>query len=144
MKKAQPAIAPAASKGAIHAIDLLSSLRGMRPMHVEDIKVVVGIHTQAVSARCHEMELFGLLKAGQGTLARGSTTMAVKVYSLTDTGVDLLGHPDRVGILTDALKVLRGQQKERALSFAEEKAAWWGMMAAAARPLIEEKVKKHQ
>ena len=136
--------APRASESARHAIALLSFLHGARPMHVEDIKAGMDIHTQAVSARCHEMELFGLLKVSDGTLTRGSTTVTVKAYSLTDTGIDLLNHPDRTDIVTDALKVLRAQQKARALAFIEERKAWWSEMADAARPKIKEMVKKFQ
>lgn len=128
---------PSTAKMASQSLRIMLHLQGRPALTVERIKHEMGNSTQTTSARCSDMELFGLLDVEPALLVRGNMTTEVKAYRLSPSGIAVLAHHDPQSLIRAATRVLADMNVARARDFAKMKDAWRRDIAAATRHAVE-------
>lgn len=130
---------PSTRKMTSQSLQILRLLQGRPAMTVERIKHQIGNTTQTASARCSDLELFGLLIVEPAVLVRGNTATEVKAYRLSPSGVAVLTHSDPQSILHAASVVLSRMNMARARAFKQLKLDWRRDIADATQHAIQKK-----
>jgi predicted ArsR family transcriptional regulator len=130
---------PTDAKKTSQAYLILHFMRGQPPMTVEQIKRGMDRTTQTTSARCSDLEAFGLLEADpNGVIVRGNHVSPAKVYRLTVQAEALLAREDGRDILRAANAIMTDMNKQRAIEFARAKREWRRDIACRTRENVSE------
>ena len=130
--QSQPTIKEASNQ----TMRILLHLRGRPPLTAATIKEELNVPTNMISARCSDMELFGLLDVSEVIAIRNGRTVPLKAYRLSRSGLDVLMHSEPQRIVRAAVRVMASLNEERALAFARAKQQWRMTIATETRAAI--------